>query len=153
MTEKEFEKLKTGDTAVYRGRSPLGEDFTRGKTYNVCYDGEDGVVGFWDDNGEPRLFRCAQAQDVFCSQEEWDKKWQYVCSKKDIHVCSKKDIHITDVKPLCVIDWEQRRYEIALSVSPYMLSEHKGRTSHAVMEAVGYAEALIDELKKSQTQG
>lgn len=97
MTEKDFEQLKVGETAVYKGHAPLGEDFTRGKAYKVAHINIDlGVIGFTDDNEAMRLFRCAQAQDVFCSQEEWDKKWQYVCRKKDIHIT---DMYTAEIKP------------------------------------------------------
>lgn len=132
---------------VYRGRSPFGEDFTRGETYRVCYDGDGGVVGFWDDNGEPRIFRCAQAQDVFCSQEEWDAK-----AEAGKEICEAKP-DTSELVPHKVIDWEQRRYEIAKAVFPCITDMGRRIYEISAKEAVEYADALIYELKKSQTQG
>ena len=151
MTEKDFEQLKVGDTVVYKGHAQLGEDLTRGKTYKVAHKNIGlGLIGFTDDNEAMRLFRCAQAQDVFCSQEEWKEKWQYVCSEKDIHV--------TDAYK--AIDWEERRYEIAKAAMVGQLAAPivEGIDPNPSMRdvckwSVMFADTLIDELKKSQTQG
>ena len=45
-----------------------------------------------------------------------------------------------------VIDWEQRRYEIAKHILPrvFAFGEHR----HSAVYAVSYADALIKELKK-----
>lgn len=82
MTEKDFEQLKVGETVVYKGNSPLGEDFTRGKLYEVAENSEcHTIIGIYDDNDKERLFRRSQAAHVFCSQDEWNTKWQYVYNK------------------------------------------------------------------------
>lgn len=83
MTEKDFEQLKAGDMVVYKGNSPLGEDFTRGEQYTVAGNSEcHSIIGIFDDNGTPRFFRCAQAPDVFCSEKEWTEKWESVLNRK-----------------------------------------------------------------------
>ena len=48
------------------------------------------------------------------------------------------------------IDWEQRRYEIAKKVFPAIFFADKPKLTlqEAAHEAVRYADALIDELKK-----
>ena len=49
-----------------------------------------------------------------------------------------------------VIDWEQRRYEIAMHIlsQSFML----GRPEDTATNAVSYADALIEELKKKRTE-
>lgn len=151
MTEKDFEQLKPGDAVVYKGNSPFGEDFTRGNAYEVAEKSEcHSVIGIYDDNGKERLYRRAQAPDVLCSQEEWDKKWQFVRGRKDIHV--------TDADK--AVDWEQRRYEIAKAAmvgrlaSPVVEGIDPNPSMRDVCKwSVMFADTLIDELKKSQTQG
>lgn len=140
MTEKDFEQLKPGDAVVYKGNSPFGEDFTRGNAYEVaekseCYS----VIVIYDDNGKERLYRRVQAPDVFCSQEEWDKKWQFVRGRKDIHV--------TDADK--AVDWEQRRYEIAKAALQGFCSSTVGAdTPNDIIAqcSVNAADELIDEL-------
>ena len=147
MTEKDFEQLKPGDAVVYKGDSPFGEDFTRGNAYEVAEKSEcHSVIGIYDDNGKERLYRRAQAPDVFCSQEEWDKKWQFVHGRKDIHV--------TDADQ--AVDWEQRRYEIAkAALQGFCCSIVGANTPNDIIAqwSVNVADELIDKLKKSQTQG
>ena len=150
MTEKDFEQMKAGETAVYKGNSPLGEDFTRGEAYKVADNNIGlGIIGFADNQGGmPRYFRHAQAPDVFCSQEEWDGKRQYVC----------RNIHATDAdKP---IDWEHRRYEIAKAAMVGMLAapiidgvDPNPSMQYICRKSVMFADALIEELKKKETQG
>ena len=159
MTEKDFEKLKAGETVVYKGRSPLGEDFKRGKLYEVAENSEcHSIIGIYDDNDKERLFRHAQAQDVFCSQEEWNTKWQYVYDRDDMPNTSK--LPPRKVIDWEVIDWEQRRYEIAkaamvgLLAAPVIEGIDPNPSLTSVCKwAVAYADALTDELKKSHTQG
>ena len=45
-----------------------------------------------------------------------------------------------------VIDWEQRRYEIAKHVLPRVFAF--GEPKYSAIYAVSYADALIEELKK-----
>lgn len=151
MTEKDFEQLKPGDAVVYKGNSPLGEDFTRGKAYKVKDNNIGlGIIGFLDNQGVTlRYFRHKQAPNVFCSQEEWEEKWQYVCSEKDIHV--------TDAYK--AIDWEERRYEIAKAAMVGQLAAPivEGMDPNPSMAAVCkwsvmFADTLIEELKKSNSQ-
>ena len=63
-----------------------------------------------------------------------------------------RDIHVGDNK---VIDWEQRRYEIAKEMFPVIYYDDKPQEgedyltlNQAANEAVRYADALIRELKK-----
>lgn len=51
-------------------------------------------------------------------------------------------------KDQTVIDWEQRRYEIAKDLYPFTLDGCRGNIKGAANEAVNYADALIEELKK-----
>ena len=63
-----------------------------------------------------------------------------------------RDIHVGDNK---VIDWEQRKYEIAKEMLSVIYSDDKPQygedyltPQQAANEAVRYADALIRELKK-----
>lgn len=153
MTEEDFEQLKVGETVVYRGRSPLGENFTRGTLYEVAEKSEyHPIIGIYDDNGKERLFSHVHAQEVFCSQEEWNAKKAEKVKDTWLAAYSRPD---TETK---AIDWEQRRYEIAkaamvgLLAAPVIEGIDPSLTSVSKW-AVAYADALTDELKKSHTQG
>lgn len=51
------------------------------------------------------------------------------------------------------IDWEQRRYEIAKEILPYCVEKsHSILAKVCASSAVAFADALIEELKKPQTQ-
>ena len=49
-----------------------------------------------------------------------------------------------------VIDWEQRRYEIAMHILPQTLG--LGNPEMLAINAVNHADALIEELKKKRTE-
>ena len=85
-------------------------------------DEQDGLTHVWD-NG---VTECA-AYDFKETPEE-------ILAMPDIEEANK------------VIDWEQRRYEIAMHILPrvFAFGEHK----YSAKYAVSYADALIKELKK-----
>lgn len=49
-----------------------------------------------------------------------------------------------------VIDWEQRRYEIAMHILPQTLG--LGNPEMLAINAVNHADALIEELNKKRTE-
>ena len=49
-----------------------------------------------------------------------------------------------------VIDWEHRRYEIAMHILPQTLG--LGNPEMLAINAVNHADALIEELKKKRTE-
>ena len=53
-------------------------------------------------------------------------------------------------KGVKVIDWEQRRYEIAMHILPQTLG--LGNPEMLAINAVNHADALIEELKKKRTE-
>ena len=67
---------------------------------------------------------------------------EYVVKKTPEEILAMPDIEETNK----VIDWEQRRYEIAKHLLPrvFVFGEHK----YSAKYAVSYADALIKELKK-----
>ena len=84
----------------------------------------------------------------------WTKEERPVCylvKETPEEILAMPDIEVTEK----VIDWEQRRYEIAKEMLPAIYVDDKPRegedylTLHeAAHEAVRYADALINELKK-----
>lgn len=53
------------------------------------------------------------------------------------------------MKDCSQIDWEQRRYEIAKKLYPSSIEGLRGNVIAAAKEAVGLADALIEELKRT----
>ena len=47
------------------------------------------------------------------------------------------------------IDWEQRRYEIAKDILCIYLQEYPNGDNEMAQDAIGCADALINELKKT----
>lgn len=59
-----------------------------------------------------------------------------------------KDHHVRDDNNIKEIDWEQRRYEIAKAALVSLISDPNIADCEIPSEAVRYADALIEELKK-----
>ena len=80
---------------------------------------------------------------------------EYVVGETPEEILAMPDIEESDK----IIDWEQRRYEIAKEMLPAIYYDDKPQESEdyltlneAAHEAVRYAEALIRELKKGTEQ-
>ena len=92
--------------------------------------------------------------DIESTTSIWNKDSQpteYVVKETPEEILAMPDIEETNK----VIDWEQRRYEIAKEMLPVIYYDDKPQESEdyltlneAAHEAVRYAEALITELKK-----
>ena len=72
----------------------------------------------------------------------WDNCINHIVKETPEEILAMSDIEETDK----VIDWEQRRYEIAKHILPQMSTIRP--ITAAAEHAVHYADALIKELKK-----
>ena len=75
----------------------------------------------------------------------------YVCDNMVFRECDLDFLNVENA----VIDWEQRRYEIAKSMMAAFLSNscsnvYMNTYENQAQEAVKYADALIEELKKGK---
>lgn len=96
--------------------------------------------------------------DIESTTSIWNKDSQpteYVVKETPEEILAMPDIEEGDK----IIDWEQRRYEIAKEMLPAIYYDDKPQESEdyltlneAAHEAVRYAEALIRELKKGTKQ-
>ena len=92
--------------------------------------------------------------DIESTTSIWNKDSQpteYVVKETPEEILAMPDIEEGDK----IIDWEQRRYEIAKEMLPVIYYDDKPQEgedyltlNEAAHEAVRYAEALIEELKK-----
>lgn len=92
--------------------------------------------------------------DIESTTSIWNKDSQpteYVVNETPEEILAMPDIEEGDK----IIDWEQRRYEIAKEMLPVIYYDDKPQEgedyltlNEAAHEAVRYAEALITELKK-----
>ena len=91
---------------------------------NECHEEDDDFTAIWTKEERPVIFLVKETPE---------------------EILAMPDIEATEK----VVDWEQRRYEIAKNIMPFIYEY--GKRSDVVYyakESVKYADALINELKK-----
>ena len=105
----------------------------------IDYDrNKDGEVIFLDKS----IIGCMVRDNKNNATRIWDNCINHIVKETPEEILAMPDIEEGDK----AIDWEQRRYEIAMHILPQTLG--LGNPEMLAINAVNHAEALIKELKK-----